>query len=189
MSYFQDAISLLVEVLLGLFLIAVICRFLFQSLRVDFRNPIVGSVIHVTNPVLGVFRRFIPGLYGFDLALGCLILVVAFLKYFLLFTLAGYDVQVLGMLIYALGKSINITCWILLIAIFGSAILSWIAPRSFHPAAKVLEDVSAPVLLPFRRLMPNLGGLDISPIFAILGISLVQRLVVEPMLDLSRSLM
>ncbi|MYH90655.1 MAG: YggT family protein, partial [Gammaproteobacteria bacterium] len=98
------------------------------------------------------------------------------------------QVSLSALLLYAVGESINIACWILLIAIFGSAILSWIAPRTYHPAARILGEISDPVLLPFRRLMPNLGGLDISPIFAILAIGLVQRLVVNPLMDLSRSL-
>ena len=75
------------------------------------------------------------------------------------------------------------------IPIFGSAILSWIAPQSYHPAARILNGISDPVLRPFRRLMPNLGGLDISPIFAILAISLAQRLIVNPLLDFSRTLL
>ena len=188
MPYFQDALGMLVEVLLGLYLVAVILRFLFQVLRADFRNPIAAAIIRVTSPPLRFLRRFIPGLYGFDLSPLFLILVVAFAKYFLLVSIAGLQVSVSALLVYAVGESINTACWILLIAIFASAILSWIAPGSYHPAARILGDISDPVLLPFRRLMPNLGGLDISPIFAILAISLVQRLVVNPLLDLSRTL-
>ncbi len=188
MPYFQDALGMLVDVLLGLFLVVVILRFLCQLFRADFRNPIIAAIISVTNPPLRFLRRFIPGLYGFDLASVFLILIVAFAKYFLLFSIAGLQVSLSALLLYAVGESINIACWILLIAIFGSAILSWIAPRTYHPAARILGEISDPVLLPFRRLMPNLGGLDISPIFAILAISLVQRLVVNPLMDLSRSL-
>lgn len=188
MPYFQDALGLLVEVLLGLYLVAVILRFLFQLLRVDFRNPITATVVRITNPPLRLLHRFIPGLFGFDLATVVLVLVVAYLKYFLLVSFAGLQVSVSALLVYSAGESINTACWILLISIFGSAILSWIAPHSYHPAARILGDLSNPLLLPFRRFMPNLGGLDLSPIFAILAISLVQRLVVNPLMDFGHTL-
>lgn len=189
MPYFQDALGLIVEVLLGFFLVTAILRFLFQLLRVDFRNPIAGAIVAITNPPLKILRRFIPGLYGIDLASVVLILAVACLKYFLLLAIAGFRIGFPALFMYSLGESINLVCWILLIAIFGSAILSWIAPGSYHPAARILNGISDPVLRPFRRLIPSLGGLDISPIFAILTISLVQRLLVNPILDFSRTLL
>ncbi len=188
MPYVQDALGMIVEVLLGLFLVAVILRFLFQLLRVDFRNPVAGAIVRVTNPPLKILRRFIPGLYGIDLASVVLILLVAALKTFLLLSIAGYQANPGGLFVYGLAEALNITCWILLIAIFGAAILSWIAPHSHHPAARLLYGISDPVLRPFRRLVPNLGGLDISPIFAILAINLAQRLVVNPLFDWSRTL-
>ena len=188
MPYIQDAFGMVVEVLLGLFLVLAILRFLFQLLRVDFRNPVANAIVMITNPPLRILRRFIPGLYGIDLASVVLILLVAFVKTYLLLFIAGYSANPAGLLVYATAESLNIICWVLMIAIFGSAILSWIAPHSHHPAARILNGVSEPALRPFRRLMPNLGGLDISPIFALLAINLVQRLLVNPLFDWSRSL-
>ena len=188
MTYLQDALGMIVEVLLGLFLVLVILRFLFQLLRVDFRNPIANAIVKITNPPLRILRRFIPGLYGIDLASIVLILLIAFLKTFLLLAISGIQVNPTGLLVYALAESLNVICWALLIAIFASAILSWIAPRSHHPAARIINGISDPALQPFRRLMPNLGGLDLSPIFALLAINLVQRLVVNPLFDWSRTL-
>ncbi len=189
MLYFVDALRFLVGTLLGLYFIAVICRFLFQLLRVDFRNPIVAAIIAITDPPLRVFRSIIPGVYGVDLALLVLILVIGFLRYYLPSLLDGYDANGIGILVYSLGEALDIACWILLIAIFGSAILSWIAPHSYHPAARILGDVSEPVLRPFRRLLPNPGGLDLSPILALLAINLAQRLVVRAIHDFGLSLL
>jgi YggT family protein len=188
MPYIQDALGMIVEVLLGFYLVLLILRFLFQLLRVDFRNPVAGAIVKITNPPLRIFRRFVPGLYGIDLASVVLILLVAFLKTFFLLYIDGYMANPAGLLVYGLGESLNITCWVLLIAIFASVVLSWIAPHSHNPAARIVDGISDAVLRPFRRLMPNLGGLDITPIFAILAINLVQRLVVNPLFDWSRTL-
>ena len=53
-------------------------------------------------------------------------------------------------------------------------IVSWVAPNSHNPAAELAYQISEPVLAPFRKLIPNLGGLDISPIFAFLAIQVIQ---------------
>jgi len=188
MPYIQDAGTLVIEVLIGLFLIAAILRFLFQLLRVDFRNPISQTVVTVTNPPLKVLRRFIPGLYGIDLASVVLILAVAILKLYLLALVSGYAPPSGFILVTAIAEILNIICWILLIAIFVRAIVSWVAPRSQHPAIRILDDLSDPLLAPIRRLLPSMGGLDLSPIFAILAINLVQRLLVAPLFDFARTL-
>jgi YggT family protein len=189
MPYVQDALSVTIEVLVGLYLVAVILRFLFQLFRVDFRNPISQAIVKITNPPLRFLRRFIPGLYGIDIASIVLILIVGFAKLFLLTSISGLRIAPAAILILSIAEILNIVCWTLLIAIIVRAILSWIAPRSYHPATRILDGLSEPILSPFRRLLPNMGGLDLSPIFAILAINLVQRLLINPLYDFSRQLL
>jgi len=181
MPYIQNAAGLIIETLLGLYLIAVILRFLFQLFRVDFHNPISQAIVRVTNSPLRLLRRFIPGLFGIDMASVVLILIVGFVKTFLLLTASGSSLPIPSIVLLVVAEVINVVCWILLISIIGSAIVSWVAPYSRHPAIVMLRDLSDPVMAPFRRIMPNLGGLDISPIFAILAIQLVQNLAVTPL--------
>ena len=57
-------------------------------------------------------------------------------------------------------------------------IVSWIAPGSHNPAAELAYQISEPLLAPFRRIVPNLGGLDISPIFAFIAINLADRFII-----------
>ena len=186
MPYVQDALSVVIEVLVGLYLIAVILRFLFQLFRVDFHNPISQTIVKVTNPPLRILRRFIPGLYGIDIASIVLILIVGFIKLFLLTSIAGLKIAPAAILVLSVAEILNIICWTLLIVIIVRAILSWVAPRSYHPAIRIMDGLSEPLLAPFRKLLPNMGGLDLSPIFAILAINLVQRLLVNPLYDFSR---
>jgi len=58
-------------------------------------------------------------------------------------------------------------------------ILSWVAPASHNPGAELVNQICEPVLSPFRRLLPNLGGLDISPILAFMVIKLLDMLVIN----------
>ncbi|MNO05410.1 YGGT family protein [compost metagenome] len=57
-------------------------------------------------------------------------------------------------------------------------ILSWVAPGSHNPGAELVNQICEPLLMPFRRLLPNLGGLDISPIFAFIALKLLDMLVI-----------
>ncbi len=174
MPHVQNGASLVIEVILGLFLLALVLRFLFQLLRVEFRNPICQAIVQVTNPVLLPLRRFIPGLWGIDMASVVMILVVGAVKFFALATVGGYQVGPIQALFYGLTETLNVICWVILIAILGSVIVSWVAPHSHHPAIQILNGMSRPVLAPIRRIIPSIGGLDITPIFALLAIQLIQ---------------
>jgi YggT family protein len=48
------------------------------------------------------------------------------------------------------------------------AVLSWFSPDPYNPLVQAVYALSEPVLLPFRRIIPNLGGLDFSPLIALL---------------------
>ncbi len=188
MPYIQNALSFTIETIAGLYLIAAILRFLFQLLRVDFRNPISQLIFTVTNPPLKFLRRFIPGLYGIDLSSVTLILIVGVIKTGLLVAVSGYSFNLPGTLVVAVGEILNTITWTFIIVILGSAILSWVAPMSHHPAAMLLNGMSYPILKPFRKILPAFQGIDLSPILALITLNLIQRLVVQPITDFGRSL-
>ena len=188
MPYIQNALSFTIETIAGLYLIAVILRFLFALLRVDFRNPISQIIFAVTSPPLKFLQRFIPGLYGIDLSAVVLILIVGIIKTGLLVTVSGIPPNFPGILVVTVAEVLNTITWTFIIAILGSAILSWVAPTTHHPAAEIVNGISFPILKPFRKILPAFQGIDLSPILALVTLNLIQRLVVHPITDLGRSL-
>ena len=189
MPYIQNALGLAIETILGFYLIVAILRFLFQLLRADHRNPLCQLVISATNLPLQILRRFIPGLFGIDLAAITLILLTAFIKTMILLSVSGLPANPAGAFVLALGESLNILIWILIIIILASAVLSWVAPMSRHPAVWLVFGMSEPVLRPFRQLIPAISGIDLTPILALLILNLAQRLVVHPLTDLGRGML
>ena len=189
MPYLNNALASLIETIVGLYLIAVILRFLFQLLRVDFRNPLVQAVIIVTNPPLRLLRKFVPGLYGIDLTVVVLIVLVGLIKLALPLLVAGYSFRWGGALVLSMVYSMDTITWVFLIAILARVVLSWVAPRSHHPAAHIVAELSEPLLAPFRRLLPPFGGLDFSPIVALLALRMVQQLALAPLVNLGASLL
>ncbi|MBC7076107.1 MAG: YggT family protein [Syntrophomonadaceae bacterium] len=74
---------------------------------------------------------------------------------------------------------VNIAFDVLVWLIIGRCILSFIRHDPYNPVIKFIYDVTEPVMAPFRRLIPAAGGIDFSPIIAVLAVTLVQRLVVD----------
>lgn len=167
-----------IQTLGSLYLLIVMLRFLFQVVRADFYNPISQFVVKATNPLLKPLRRIIPGVFGIDIASIVLALLVQYLVVQLVILLAGYGLlnplQVLAWSIVGLlSLTVNIFFWGIIIMI----IVSWVAPGSYNPALLLLRQLVEPVMAPFRRLIPPLGGLDISPIFAFLVLNVINILI------------
>ncbi len=191
MPYLHNALSFTLETVVGLYLTVVILRLLLQLLRADFYNPISRFIVAATHPPLTLLRRFIPdmrlGLSGIDLSTVLLILIVGIIKTTLLLTLSGYGFNLFGVLLLSLADVLNSIIWILIIIILGSAILSWVAPLSQHPTIRLINNMSNPLLAPFRKILPYIQGIDLSPLLALLLLNLIKSLVIHPVSDLGRS--
>ncbi len=172
----MDALIYIVDTLLTLCLVAVLLRLLLQWSRADFRNPLARSIVHLTNPVIVPLRRLLPAIGRLDTA-SCVALVVAAL----LQVSAAYLLRGLGpppgllWLRLAVIEILRITLWTYFFAIVLYAMLSLIAPGTYSPAQGLLVSLCEPVLRPFRRLIPPLGSIDLSPLWA--GIAIQALLI------------
>jgi len=174
--FLTEAGILLVEVVFGLYQLAVLLRFLFQLTRADFYNPISQFLVAFTNPLLKPLRRLIPGLYGIDLASVVLLLLLKGFELYLLLLLGGFAVQWLPIVAAATVDLLRLTLNVYFFAILIRVILSWFMPYGIHqnPAGSLLVSLTEPLLRPARRLIPPIGGLDLSPIAVIVVLQLMQ---------------
>ncbi len=156
-------------------------RFILQLVRADFYNPLCQFTVKATQPLLAPLRRIIPSVAGIDLAGLVLVLALQFLLIVILLSLTGFPVVQLlpQILIWTLIIVAGLVLKIFFFALIVSVILSWIAPGSHNPGAQLTQQICEPLLAPIRNLLPNLGGLDISPIFAFITINLLERLVID----------
>lgn len=172
---------LLVQTLGGLYLLAVLLRFLLQIARADFYNPFTQAIVKVTDPAVRIFRRFVPGYRGVDFASLVLAFIVQCIATALLITLSGFAIPGVALLITwsALGLLsfvLNIYFWSMIVSI----IASFIAPFSAHPALSLIRQLTEPLMAPFRRLLPSMGGLDLSPIFVFLALQIIRTVLIMP---------
>lgn len=173
--------TLLVSTLGTLFMMAVLLRFLLQISRADFYNPITQMVVRFTDPGVQLFRRFIPGFKGVDFATLVFAVLVESLLICILIFLAGFDLPGLGLVLtWAVAGIINFILDIYFWALLVSIVSSFIAPFSEHPALVLVHQLTEPIMAPFRRLLPSMGGLDLSPIFVFLAIQILKIVLVAP---------
>lgn len=179
MSPLSQVGMLLVNTLGSLVLLIVMLRFLLQLVRADFYNPISQFIVKFTNPILIPLRRMIPGFGGIDVA--SLVLAYAVQVAFMVATMlvAGYGLPWANILIWALigipALLLNIYFWGLIITV----IASWIAPNSYNPVLILINQILEPVIRPIRSRMPDMGGLDLSPIVVFLLIQVLEILVIR----------
>jgi YggT family protein len=183
MSPLSQAGLLLINSIGSLILLIIVLRFLLQLVRADFYNPLSQMIVKFTNPMLIPLRRVIPGFGGLDIAS----LVLAFIAQYLLITLiamVAYGtaalpwVAMLGWALLGLVKLIfNIYFWGMIIMV----IASWVAPNSYNPALILINQLLDPLMRPIRNVMPDMGGLDLSPLVLILALQVLEVLLINPM--------
>ena len=180
MSGFAEALIYIVQTLGSLYLLIVLLRFILQLVRADFYNPLSQFTVKATQTLLKPLRRIIPGFGGLDLASLALAILVQLVLMVLVILIAGANPAAVGLqlLVWAIIAVTSLFLKIFFFAMIISVILSWVAPGSYNPGAQLVNQICEPLLAPFRRLLPNLGGLDISPIFAFIALNLLDRFVI-----------
>lgn len=175
MGALVDIANLLIKACFNFFMLAVLLRLLLQVSRADFYNPISQFLVKVTTPAVAPLRRLIPGVGGIDVASIVLVLLLQMLATVLLILLRGYGIpNPLSLLIWGALGTIGLVVNIYFVAILASIVLSWVAPGSYNPVVILLHQLTEPVMAPFRKLLPSMGGLDLSPIFVFLAINVIQ---------------
>jgi len=182
-AYFINPVVFLIQTLLGLFTAVVLLRFLLQWVRADFYNPVSQFVVKVTTPVLRPFRRLIPGSAGLDPAALVLAWLVKGLELGIVALILHPEVNPLGAPAWALPELVDLTLDIFIFIIIVRVIMSWLNPDPYrsHPLTNLLDSLTEPIMRPAHRLLPPIGGLDLSPILVMIGLVLLKMLLIPPL--------
>ncbi|HMQ12128.1 MAG TPA: YggT family protein [Candidatus Competibacter phosphatis] len=173
----MTATVFLIQTVFGFYILAVMLRFLLQCVRADFYNPLVQFLVRITNPLLLPLRRFVPGYRGLDLASVVLAFALQLLEVLLVTALFGRSLDVGGVLLVTVMELLKLLINIYLWGVIIQAVLSWINPDPRHPAARVLAQLTAPLLRPARRLLPPVSGVDLSPVLVVVALIFVSLLL------------
>lgn len=183
----------LLDTILGLFSLALLLRFYFQLLRVPYYNSISQFLVAITDFIVRPARRFIPGWGGMDLSTLILAWLVECAIIACVYVVQGYNFSanigtasgVMGLL--GVVEIIKMTLYIVLLAIIMQAVLSWINPHS--PLAPLLDSFTRPFLTVFRRRIPPIANVDLSPLFALIIIQLLLMVVAGVHMEITAMLL
>lgn len=187
--YISNALLYLLDTVFTLYILLVMLRFLLQWARADFYNPLSQFLVKATNPPLRPLRRVIPGLWGVDLASLILMIGLQMLALWLSQVLGGRALGAPGLFVVSLSELLSLGLNVFLFSILIQVILSWISPGAYHPVVSLVHSLNEPLLRPIQRLLPATGGIDFSPLVALLLIQMSKILLVTPLRDTGLALL
>jgi len=170
----KEVLVFLVVTVFSLLFFVFLLRLLLQWVRADFRNPLSQSIVSLSNWLIVPLRRVLPPIGRVDTASVAAVVVVSLAKIAALQLVSGFGMpDALTWLRFATLDILRTTLWLYFWAIFIYALLSMIAPGTYSPATSILESLCEPLLSRIRRILPAVGGLDLSPLWAGIGIQVL----------------
>lgn len=154
---------------LGVLSYAFILLFIFNLLKIDYYNPIVKGFVNIYKPISKV-SIFSNQLYTIFI----IAVLLRFFNFYILYS-SQYDLYTLSLI--SLIEVLNTSLTIFFFSVIGAVILSWVAPNNPHPMLQIIEEISSKLLAPIRKFIPSAGGLDFSPIFALIVIRQLEILL------------
>jgi YggT family protein len=180
MGSLHEALIFLVNTLFDLYLFILIVRILLAYAGANYFDPITQFVVKATNFIVKPVRKIIPNYRQLELSTIVIILVLQMIKFLLIYLLSFGFPNILGLLVIVFADSLRLVLQTFFYAILLQAILSWLQPNS--PVNNVLYQITAPVMTPLRRVIPPIGGVDISPIPALIIIQLLNILIINQLI-------
>ena len=164
------ALIYLISTISDLYVTALLLRLLLQWVRADFYNPLSQFLVKATNPVLVPARRLIPSIGRLDTASVVVMLLIELLQLTVISLISQGEYGFQFLLLFAIRKLLITQLLTYLVLIIARVIVSWIANQSRHPLIPLIYQLTEPVLRPFGKVIPPLGGIDLSPLFALIVI-------------------
>jgi YggT family protein len=184
-SYMTDPIIFLIDTLFSLYILAVLLRFLLQWCGADFYNPISQFLVKVTHPPLRILRRFVPSIGKIDTSSLILVFSLQMLADFSILMLKGVTINIGALTILSITQLVSLLINVFIFAVFARAILSWLNPGTFNAASSILATLTEPLLDICRKVIPDLGGIDLSPLAALLLLQLAKMVILPPLHELA----
>jgi YggT family protein len=184
-TYMTDPIIFLIDSLFSLYILAVLLRFLLQWCGANYYNPISQFLVKATHPPLKILRRFVPSIGKIDTSALVLMLALQMFADFSILLLKGVTINIGALTILSITQLISLLINVFVFAVFARAILSWFNPGAFNAAASILVTLTEPLLDICRKVIPDLGGIDLSPLVALLLLQLAKMVILPPLHELA----
>ncbi|SMG66812.1 YGGT family protein [methanotrophic bacterial endosymbiont of Bathymodiolus sp.] len=183
-TYLSDPIIFLLDTVFSFYILAVVLRFLLQWVGGDFYNPISQFLVKITHPPLKILRRYIPAVGKVDTSSVVFIMALQMFSDLITLTLKGIPFSFAALTLLSVSQLISLVINVFVFAVFARALLSWITQGTFNAASNLLYSITEPLLVSCRRVVPDIGGIDLSPLIVLVGLQLAKMLIIPPLQEL-----
>ena len=181
-SYLANPLIFVVDTLFFLYMVVVALRLVMQWAGWEYYNPLVQVIIKATQVPVKFLRQYLPAMGSWDTATVALLLFVTVMKILIIGLIAGGLPAGLMWPRLLMAELFSLFIGIFTVSIILEVILSWVAAAgTYNPVMPLVQRMNAPLLRPVRRLIPPLGGIDLSPLFVLLGLQVLSMLVIPPL--------
>ena len=183
-NYYSDPVIFLLDTVFSFYILAVLLRFLLQWVGGDFYNPISQFLVKITHPPLRLLRRHIPAIGRVDTSSIILLVSLQMLSDGLTLLVTGVSFSLAALTLLSFSQLVSLLINVFVFAIFARAILSWLTPGTLNGVSNLLHSITEPLLAGCRRILPDLGGIDLAPLVALMGLQLAKMLIIPPLQQL-----
>lgn len=173
------ALDYIIQAVSSLVIFVILLRFWLPWFRVDFRNPVAQGILKLTSPLVIPLRRILPPIGRVDTATVVVVFAIQYLtivvRLFLVSASGAFGPLALTSIIYLGIATANLFMLVIIVHI----LLGWFAPGVYNPVTALVSSISNPLLSPFRRLVPPLGGFDITPVIPLILLGAATRLLMS----------
>ncbi|PHS72772.1 MAG: YggT family protein [Cycloclasticus sp.] len=180
-GYLSNPLIFLINAVVGAYIFVLIFRVLLQATSADSRNPVSSFIIKATQWPLKIIKPIFPTFKGINLS--AIVLMLA-LQMLVIFIAVSGGPSILAVFIASIIELVGNVIDVFLYSIFATVIISWINPGTYNPVVSLLYKITEPVLKPCQKVIPPIGGLDLSPMVALLGLQVLKMLLIPPLRSL-----
>ncbi len=178
----SQALFSVLSAVTGILVFFLVIRLILQLVRANYYNPISQGINRFSAPLLAPTSRLIPDVGSLSLnTLVIAVLIQSVAAYGLALFFYSAALNPAMVLVWSLVSIVGMVLKVFFFALIVMIILSWVAPQANHPGAELVFQVTEPVMAPVRRVMPELGGLDLSPIAVFLLIQFIENGALRPL--------
>lgn len=172
----------LLDTVFSFYIMLLLLRLLLQKMHANYYNPLCQFVIRITTPAVKFLQHGLPTWKGIDFAVLVVVIVFTAVKFLIMgWMLYASSPRITGLFISCIGDLLQNIFHLFIFLIIARVILSWIRNAQLAPVLEAIYRLTEPSLRPVRRLIPPIGGYDLSPLFLILAFQLLLILIASPL--------
>jgi len=190
-GYYSAGILSFIRTLFELYIAILLVRLLLDWFSGKLFNPVYRFIYNITQPPIGIVQKFLPTKHGFNWACFAVAMLLEIIEILVLFYFTTAQMPgVLGLLIWAIAGILSLAKIIFFWSIIIYAILSWISAmnHNHNPLEEITGILVRPLLRPIQKILPTIGGFDLSPIVVFLGLQVINFFIIVPLISLGQGL-